>query len=70
MNRVMMQTEGHAGGLPVDDHADEREERDAAQFRDSKLCESPAILSGEVGQIVGELIQPIDAGTRGRKGLR
>jgi len=29
LNRVMMQTERHRRGLPVDDHADEHKERNA-----------------------------------------
>ncbi len=53
-------------GIPVDDHADEREERDAAQLRESKLSERAAVLRRQIGQIVGELIQPIDAGTCAR----
>ena len=48
LNRVMMQTECHGGGLPVDDHADEHKERNAGQFGHSKLSESPAILCREV----------------------
>jgi NTP pyrophosphatase (non-canonical NTP hydrolase) len=64
-----VETQRHPRRIPVDDHADEREERDAAQFRQSKLRQRPTILRREVGQIVGELVEPIDTGTRGRYGL-
>ena len=63
VNGCGMKPERHAGGVPVHDHADEREERDAAQFRESKLRERAAVLRRQIGQIVGELIEPIDAGT-------
>ncbi len=31
-----------------------------------KLRQRPAVLRREIGQVVGELVQPIDAGTRAR----
>ncbi len=70
MHMVVMQPEGHAGGAPIHRHADQSEESDTAQFRKSELRQHPAVLRGEVRQVVGELIEPIDAGTGGRKGLR
>ena len=68
-NGLRMEAERHAGGVPVDDHADEREESDAAQLRQSKLRQRAAVLRRQIGQIVGELIEPIDAGTCARKCL-
>jgi hypothetical protein len=68
-NLMIVEPESHTGGIPVDDHADGSEEGNAAQFGHPKLSESPTILCREIGQIVGELIQPIDAGTRAWKGL-
>ena len=55
-HRMRVEPECHAAGIPVDDHADQREERDAAQLRKSKLRQRPTVLRREVGQIVGELI--------------
>ena len=65
-NGMRMEAQRHPRCVPVDDHADEREESDAAQFGQPKLRERAAVLRGEIGQIVGELVQPIDAGTRAR----
>ena len=61
VDRLGVKAKGHAGGIPVDDKADKGKERDAGQLRQSKLSERPAVLRGQVGEIVGELIQPIDA---------
>jgi len=55
-HRVRVEPECHAAGIPVDDHADQREEGDAAQLRKSKLRQRPTVLRRKVGQIVGELI--------------
>ena len=41
----------------------------AAQFRHAKLGERATILCGEIGQVVRELIEPIDARTCVREGL-
>ena len=70
MDMILMEPEGHAGGAPVDRHADQSEESDTAQLREPELRQRTAVLGGEIRQIVGELIQPIDAGTGRRKGLR
>jgi NTP pyrophosphatase (non-canonical NTP hydrolase) len=56
--------------VPIHDHADEHEERDAAQLGETKLSQRAAILGSEIGEVVGELVQPINARTRGRKRLR
>ena len=45
------------------------EQGNAGQFAHTELSESPAILCRQVGQIVGELIQPIDARTGAWKSL-
>jgi hypothetical protein len=56
-----MQAKRHGGRVPVDDHADEREQRDAAQFGKSELGQRAAVLGREIGQVVGELVKPVHA---------
>src|SRR5271155_601384 len=60
---MMVQPERHGRGLPIHNHADQSKERDRTQFRHSKLSERAAVLRRQIGQIVRELVQPIDAGT-------
>jgi hypothetical protein len=69
-HRMRVEAQRHSRRIPVDDHADEREERDATEFRQTKLGKRPAVLRGEIGQIVRELVEPVHAGTRGRQRLR
>jgi hypothetical protein len=56
-----MKAKSHAGGIPVDDQTDERKERDAGKLRESKLRQCATVLRGQVGEVIGELVQPIDA---------
>ena len=70
MHVVVVQPEGHASGAPIHRHAYQSKESDTAQLRQSKLRQHSTVLRGEIRQIVGELIEPIDAGTGGWKCLR
>src|SRR6185437_14418286 len=70
VDRLGVKAKGHAGGIPVDDQTDKSKERDAGQLGKSKLRERTTVLRSEVGQVVGELVQPIDARTCAWKRLR
>ena len=56
-----MQPERHGRSLPINDHAYKHEESDTAEFRHAELRKRPTILRREVGQIVGELVEPVHA---------
>ena len=62
-----MQAERHVLDIPVHHHTDEDKEGDAGQFREPKLRQRSTVLGGQVGEVVGELTQPIDTGTCARK---
>ena len=66
-NRMRMEAPyRHPGGVPIDDHVDQREEGDATQLGQSKLRQYATVLRGQIRQIVGELVEPVHAGTRAR----
>ena len=65
-NRVRMEAQRHARRVPIDDHADEREQSNAAQLGQPELRERAAVLRRQIGQIIGELVEPVHAGTCAR----
>ena len=66
----VMQPEGHGARVPVHHHADQNEQRDAAQLDKPELREGATILGGQIGEVVRELIQPIDPRAGAGKCLR
>jgi len=62
-NWMRMEAQRHARRIPVNDHTDEREHCNRAQLGEPKLCKRAAILRGQIRQVVGELIEPVHAGT-------
>ena len=62
-NRLCAQADRHGRDVPVGDHADKLYKADEGQERHANRRKRVTVLCCKVGQVVGELIQPIDAGT-------
>ena len=66
---MVVQPERHRAGVPVDDHVHKGKKGYAAQLRPTELGQCAAILRGEIGQVVGELVEPVHARRCGRQCL-
>ncbi len=62
-DRLGAQADRHGRDVPVRDHADEFDEADEGEQAHADGRKSVTVRGRQVRQIVGELIEPIDAGT-------
>ena len=57
----MMEVNSHPCDAPANDHTDQNNKRNKAQFDQPDIGEGTSVLSGQIAKVDRELLEPINA---------
>lgn len=61
-NRCGIETDRHGRKIPIRHHSNELDEANKGEQRHPRRRERIAVLGCEIGEVIGELVKPVDPG--------